>query len=144
MCLSRIYTDKKTDDNCVMEEASRIESQGNDIKISSLFGVSKTLHEYSIDTIDLMESSIVLKKKYKQPAYSPENKQNKDSVAGKLEKVLPYLLAHNSGHIKDVEKWAAKAEDAGYKEVVEELKIAMNLFQEVNNHFEKALRYLDK
>ena len=145
MCLARIYTEERIEENCIMEEASRVESRGNDVEVFSLFGASKTLHEYSIDTVELMESFIVLKKKHKKQAHhNHDHKQNRDSVAGKLEKVLPYLSAHNSGHMQDVEKWAVKAEDAGYKEAAEELKIAINLFQEVNEHFGKALSSLDK
>ena len=144
MCLARIYTDERVEKNCVMEEAAKVESRGNDVKVSSLFGESKTLHEYSIDTVELMESFIVLKKKHKEYVHNHDHKQNKDSVARKLEKVLPYLSVHNSSHIQDIEKWAVKAEAAGYSDVVEELQIAINLFYEVNNHFEKALSCLNK
>ena len=144
MCLSRIYTDEKTEKNCVMKEAARVELRGDEVEVSTLFGERKTLYGYSVNTVDVMENFVLLKKEQKEQTHNHSHEQNKGSVAGKLEKLLPYLLAHNRGHVEDIEKWARKAEETGYREVAEELKTAIDLFKEINNHFEKALSALEK
>ena len=144
MCLSRIYTGEKTDENCVMEEAARVALRKDGVEVSTLFGESKTLHDYSINEVDFMENFVTLKKEQKEHTHNHGHEENKGSAAGKLRKLLPYLLAHNRGHADDLKKWALKAEETGYKEVAEELKNAIDLFNKINDHFEKALSVIEK
>ncbi len=144
MCLSRIYTNEKTDGNCVMEEAARVEFHDDGVEISTLFGEGKRVHGYSISAVDFMENYVMLKKKHKEHTHNHGNEQNNGSAAGKLRKLLPYLLAHNRGHVEDIEKWSVRAEEAGYREVAEELKAAIDLFHKINNRFEKALNSIEK
>lgn len=144
MCLSRIYTDEKTDNNCLVEEAARVESRDNGIKVSTLYGESKILDDYSVNEVDFTENFVILKKEQKGHTHNHDHKHDKGSEIEKLRKLLPYLLSHNRGHAADIEKWALKAEETGYKEVAEELKTAIDLFNQIDNHIEKALGYLDK
>ena len=144
MCLSRIYTGEKTEENCLMEEAARVALRKDGVEVSTLFGESKLLHDYSINEVDFMENFVTLKKEPKKHSHTHDHKHDTGSDTGKLRKLLPYLLAHNQGHAADMEKWTLKAQEAGYKEVAEELKIAIDLFDKINNHFEKALGCLDK
>ena len=143
MCLASIYADEKTEKNCVMEEAARVESLGDEVEIGTLFGERKVLHGYYINIINLMENFVLLKKKRAGHSHNHAHKHDKESVAGKLRKLLPYLRAHNRSHIEDIEKWAVKSEEAGCREAAAELKAAIQLFNEVNKHFEKALSYID-
>ena len=143
MCLSRIYTGEKTEENCVMEEAARVALRKDGVEVSTLFGEGKLLQDYSINEVDFMDNFVILKKEQKEHAHNHRHKHDEGSTAEKLGKILPYLLAHNSAHIEDIEKWAGKAEDAGYNKAAEELKIAIDLFREVNNHFEKALSVIE-
>jgi len=144
MCLSRVYTNEKTEENCVMEEAARVESHENDVEVFTLFGENKSFHGYSVHIVDLMKNFVLIKKNRTEHTHHHDHKNEKDSAAGKLKKLLPYLLAHNRGHAEDIERWALKAEESGYKDAAEELKAAIHLFHEINNHFEKALGTLDR
>ena len=144
MCLSRICAGEKIEKNCVMEEAARVESHDDGVEVSTLFGESKILHGYSVNAVDFMENFILLKKNQEEHTHNHGHKHDNGSDIGKLQKLLPYLLAHNRGHVADIEKWAQKAEEAGYQEVTGELKTAIELFNEVNNHFEEALRHIEK
>jgi len=121
-----------------------VESRDHEVEISTLFGESKTLHGYSVGVVDLMENYVILKKKKIEHTHNHTHKDDKESVAGKLKKLLPYLLAHNKGHVEDIEKWALKADESGYKDTAEELKAAIDLFGKINNHLEKAISVIDK
>jgi predicted RNA-binding protein len=143
MCLSCIYTDEKTDENCIMEEAALVEKKGNTVEISNLFGEEKHVRGYSVSTVDLMKNYVLLKKEDKPEQHShSHDHEDKDSVAGRLRILLPHLLDHNSGHIEDIEKWAHKAEHAGYSEAAEEMKEIIKLYKEADEHFERAIQKL--
>ena len=103
----------------------------------------KKRHEWNHGIeVDFMENFVILKKEQKGYTHNHGHKHDKGSEIGKLQKLLPYLLSHNKGRTADIEKWALKTEEAGYQEVAQELKTAIELFNDVNNHFEKALSYL--
>ncbi len=142
MCLSRIYIGDKNEKNCLIDEAARVESRDNLVKVATLFGETQTFHGYSVDTVDFMDNFVMLKKAQKGRSHDTVGAQKGKQAAGKIQKALYYLLSHNRSHAADLEKWVVTAEEAGYKEVSEELKTAMELFMDVNRHFEKAISKL--
>ena len=140
MCLSSIYVGEKTDENCVAEEVSRIEVHGDNVILQTLFGESKSLHGHTISMMDLEENYVLLKKK--QAKHSHTHKHEDDSVRGRLQTLLPYLITHNQNHAEDIDKWIKKTREAGCQEAANELKITFDLFNEINDHFNKALSCL--
>ena len=60
----------------------------------------------------------------------------------KLEILLPHLLDHNREHVKDLEKWAGKAEDSGLEQIAPKLRKIVELYEEINTHFESAIEEL--
>ena len=62
MCLSTVYSDKKDPKNIVMEEASSIVSEDNNLTVSTLFGERKALSGYSIGEVNLLEHYVVVHK----------------------------------------------------------------------------------
>ncbi|MBN2159796.1 MAG: CooT family nickel-binding protein [Spirochaetes bacterium] len=142
MCLSRVYTGELKDENCVMEETMRVESHDGGIELSTIYGEKKTLHNYSVNTVDFMKSYVILKKTDEKQAHSHIHEHSREFALHKLSKLLPYLLEHNDSHVSDLKKWVQEAEEAGYDEVAEELKASIELFAQIGNHFEKAISLL--
>ena len=137
MCLSRIYIGEKTDENCIAEEVSRVEVHGDDVTYQTLFGENKSLHGHTVSLMDSEDNYILLKKKAAK--HSHKHTHEDSSVPGKLQTLLPYLMTHNQSHAEDIEKWIKKTQDAGCQEAADELKITFDLFNEINDHFKKAL-----
>ncbi|MGD9201124.1 MAG: CooT family nickel-binding protein [Chitinispirillia bacterium] len=140
MCLSSIYVGEKTDENCIAEEVSRIEVNGDNVTLQTLFGESRSLQDHSISLMDSEENYVLLKKKIKK--HSHEHKHEHGSVQGRLQTLLPYLITHNQSHAEDIDKWIKKTQEAGCREAADELKIAFDLFNKINDHFNKALSCL--
>jgi len=59
-----------------------------------------------------------------------------------LELGLSYLLKHNKGHVKDIEKWINKMKQAGKYNVAEELLKVLYLSKKINEYFKYALKIL--
>jgi len=55
---------------------------------------------------------------------------------------MPYWLKHNNEHIEEDKKWLAKGEEAGLKEVAEDLRKVIQLSEEMNRHIEAAIEKL--
>jgi len=142
MCLSRIYTDAETDDNCIMEEAARVEKHGDAVEVRDLFGEEKHVHGYSVDTVDLMKNFVLLKNDEKPEKHKHSHEHSHDSTAGRLEILLPHLLDHNRSHMRDIQKWKDAAEKEGLQEAAEELDTVLSLYREAGAHFEKAISNL--
>ena len=67
-------------------------------------------------------------------------KANSDIEILKL--LLSYWIKHNNEHIEYDRKWLKKTEDAGLKDVAEELKKIIQLSEEINKCIESAIKKL--
>jgi len=67
-------------------------------------------------------------------------KANSDIEILKL--LLPYWNEHNNKHVEYNRKWLKKTEDAGLKDVAEELKRIIQLSEEINRCIESAIKKL--
>ncbi|MDY6794066.1 MAG: hypothetical protein SWK76_02110 [Actinomycetota bacterium] len=59
-----------------------------------------------------------------------------------LEKLMPHWLSHNDQHIRDNEKWLGIIEGMGLERVARELKEAIAILKEANNHVALANKEL--
>jgi hypothetical protein len=60
----------------------------------------------------------------------------------KIEHLLSHWIEHNLSHEEGYLKWIQRAEDAGRKDVAEELRGALKLSQKMSRRFEKAIKLL--
>lgn len=62
----------------------------------------------------------------------------------KLIILLPHWLNHNNEHIRDLEKWIKKVEDASLIKVADELRKAIDCSKKANRHIAQANLSLTK
>jgi len=67
-----------------------------------------------------------------------ENQGEHRTDIEKLNILLPYWCNHGNDHIHDQEKWIKLAEEAGLKDVAEELQKAIDYSRKVNHHIAQA------
>lgn len=158
MCLTRIYVNNQNEENCVMEEAARVETSDKGVTAYTLFEEKKILNSYSVNTVNFMDNIVMLKKiqhkhdhehSHHHSHSHSHNHNDKEYPEGdtpneKIRTLLPYLLAHNQGHIEEIEKWTEKVKSAGYQKAAQELEAAIALFGTINKHFDQALNWLDQ
>lgn len=68
MCLSNVYVDKKKQENLLIQEATRVSVNGENIQIQTLIGESKSMEGYYISQVDLLDNYMILEKKDKANA----------------------------------------------------------------------------
>jgi tRNA-Thr(GGU) m(6)t(6)A37 methyltransferase TsaA len=71
-------------------------------------------------------------------------KKKVKSDIDKLKLLMSYWISHNNEHIRDNERWFNKVEEAGLKEVADELEKVIKLSKEANKHIEIASKKLEK
>ncbi len=62
MCLSKVYVEEKDDEKLLLEEASHVTSDGQGVRVGSLFGENRKLEGYHINEVNLMENYVILRK----------------------------------------------------------------------------------
>jgi hypothetical protein len=60
----------------------------------------------------------------------------------KLERGLPYLLAHNREHEKEIEKWIQRAKESHQDAVAGDLQKVLELSKKISELFENAIENL--
>lgn len=60
----------------------------------------------------------------------------------KLSILLPYLLAHNSEHAREIEKWMGKALGVGCLDVAKELNEVHLLMEKIGDHLKTSMTML--
>ncbi len=60
----------------------------------------------------------------------------------KIEHLLSHWIEHNLSHEEGYVKWIRRAEDAGRQDVAEEIRGSLELSQEMNRRFDKAIKLL--
>ena len=60
----------------------------------------------------------------------------------KIEHLLSHWIEHNRSHEEGYLKWIQRSEDAGRQDVAEEIRGSLELSQEMNRRFEKAIKLL--
>jgi len=68
--------------------------------------------------------------------------ENSNTYRWRLKLLLSYWIKHNNEHIEYDRKWFKKTEDAGLKDVAEELKKIIQLSEEINKCIESAIKKL--
>jgi len=67
---------------------------------------------------------------------------NSEEDLKKLRVIMPYWIKHNNEHIEENKKWLARAEQAGLKEVAEDLRKVIQLSEETNRYIAAAIEKL--
>ena len=63
MCLSKVYLEERKDGKLLLEEAGHVDFDGENVRVSSLFGENKELKGYYINEVNLMENYVILQRK---------------------------------------------------------------------------------
>lgn len=63
MCLSKVYLNRKQENNLVIKEVSRIKVNGERIHIDTLIGEGKDFPFYVVSEINFLENYVILKSK---------------------------------------------------------------------------------
>lgn len=72
------------------------------------------------------------------------NESNRENYIKKLKIIIPYWIEHNNEHIGDHGKWLKDAEKFELKEVASELRKAIALLKQANEHIKLAYKKLNK
>ncbi len=67
---------------------------------------------------------------------------NAEEELKKLRVIMPYWIKHNNEHIEENKKWLVRAEQAGFKELAEDLRKVIQLSEETNRYITAALEKL--
>lgn len=60
----------------------------------------------------------------------------------KFEHLLTHWIEHNTSHEESYLNWIRRAEDAGRKDVADEIRQAMELARKISGHFDRAIQLL--
>ena len=63
MCLSTVYMGEMNEDNIIAREANFVEAKDGAVTVTTLFGESNTLTDCVINTVNLTDGQVILKKK---------------------------------------------------------------------------------
>ena len=63
MCLSTVYMGEMNEDNIIAREANFVEAKDGAVTVTTLFGESNTLPDCVINTVNLTDGQVILKKK---------------------------------------------------------------------------------
>ena len=63
MCLSTVYMGEINEDNIIAREANFVEAKNGAVTVTTLFGESNTLTDCVINTVNLTDGQVILKKK---------------------------------------------------------------------------------
>ena len=67
-----------------------------------------------------------------------------ESYLKKLEKIIPYLIKHNSEHIDEHQKWMKDAQKLGLAGVADELEAVIGLLKKANKHISSVKEKINK
>jgi|GEM_PF-2042038 len=62
----------------------------------------------------------------------------------KLKHLLPHLLEHNLEHVKEHRRWVALCEEAGMKDIADDLREVVSHFEACTPYFESAISKIQK
>ena len=139
MCMSRVFLESLENGEMVMEEAAKVRASGHDVIVSSLFGEEKTVAGHVIAEVNLDDAYVVLRKAERKEHSHSHESAPADTDAGKLRIVLEHQLKHNDDHVRDLDRWLHRAEDAGLSSGAGALKDVLDLSGRIGERLREAL-----
>ena len=77
--------------------------------------------------------------KHHSHSHSQENDRPRETeTLRKLLVMLDHWIDHDDSHVENYREWAAKANEAGEKEIAKEIHLAIGENESVKNHLKRA------